>query len=279
MPDDFPEADLAAAREPIRDAMTAMAARYGPVAASAPPTIRHHRPGNIRIVVAVASLVALIFGVALAVTDRGGSGATHVAAGPSSPQATDSPGGVPSTQFGASTTTPHTSSVPPPSSTQTGSSVPAVISGTASGPCTAAFMRVSTPTAQSGATGDIAELIELTNTSSVSCAISKSPSVGFFDGSGVALPFVVQDTAHGASTPVVVAPKARAYVLIDKYRCDIGDERRAASLSIGFGDQEVAATTRVELPPYPDLSYCGLADPGSIVHVSHVALTPADTRA
>jgi hypothetical protein len=76
-------------------------------------------------------------------------------------------------------------------------------------------------------------------------------------------------------TTVVLAPAAVAYVLVAKYRCDLGIVRTAATIGLtlpaGHG-QVFAAQQPVGVPGPPGLSYCrgGPHDPGQLVTVSPI---------
>jgi hypothetical protein len=64
--------------------------------------------------------------------------------------------------------------------------------------------------------------------------------------------------------PFSLANRATAVVVINKYRCDLGDRRTPSRLRLGLGSEgrelalSLAPTTR-------EMSWCGSGDPGSII--------------
>jgi uncharacterized protein DUF4232 len=132
----------------------------------------------------------------------------------------------------------------------------------------------------SEATGQHTLALRLENRGSVMCVLDGYPRVLLYDAAG-ALPFVI---GHGGDQmissrpprPVVVRPGGRAFIVMNKYRCDRGVPsgrvtRRirissatpaAGSASIAFGDLH-------KIPmPYRIPDYCGKGDPGSRLAVS-----------
>jgi hypothetical protein len=78
--------------------------------------------------------------------------------------------------------------------------------------------------------------------------------------------------AHRAR-PVTIRPGRRAYVVIDKYRCDRGDRRVARALLLGLPKATPAHRLSLRIPRGYILGYCGRGDPGSTLTVSTVVPT------
>ena len=129
-------------------------------------------------------------------------------------------------------------------------------------------------------TSEHAMLYVLANRGPLTCTVRGYPQVTLYDAHGRALPFLYADggstyvTARKPAT-VVLAPAALAYVLVAKYRCDLGIARTAATigLTLPTGRSPVfAAREPVGVPGPPGLSYCrgGPHDPGQRVTVSPI---------
>jgi Protein of unknown function (DUF4232) len=132
-------------------------------------------------------------------------------------------------------------------------------------------------------TGEHAVLYALANRGPQTCTVRGYPQVTLYDADGRALPFRYADgggayvTSRKPAT-VVLAPAATAYVLVAKYRCDLGIARNAdmieLTLPAGHG-QVFAAREPAGVPGPPGLSYCrgGPHDPGQLVTVSPIEPT------
>ena len=136
-------------------------------------------------------------------------------------------------------------------------------------------------------TGEHAVMYALTNRGPVACTLSGYPQVVLYDAEGAALPFRY-DKGGGAyvtsskPAPVVLARGASAYVLVAKYRCDLGIVRNATAIRLAlpgargaaFAVREAVVSTGAE-----GLSYChgGQHDPGQVVAVSPVEPTQRAT--
>lgn len=132
-------------------------------------------------------------------------------------------------------------------------------------------------------TGEHAVLYALANRGRQTCTVRGYPQVTLYDAGGRALPFRYADgggpyvTSRKPAT-VVLAPAAMAWVLVAKYRCDLGIARNAATIGLtlpaGHG-QLFAAREPVGVPGPPGLSYCrgGPHDPGQLVTVSPIEPT------
>lgn len=136
-------------------------------------------------------------------------------------------------------------------------------------------------------TGEHAVLYALANRSPGTCTVFGYPQVTLYDADGRALPFRYADgggtyvTSRKPAT-IVLAPAATAYVLVAKYRCDLGIARNAATITLtlpaGHG-QVFTAREPVGVPGPPGLSYCrgGRHDPGQLVTVSPLEPTAQAT--
>jgi hypothetical protein len=129
-------------------------------------------------------------------------------------------------------------------------------------------------------TGEHAVLYALANRGAQICTVRGYPRVTLFDAGGRVLPFRYADgggayVTSGKPATVVLAPGATAYVLVAKYRCDLGIARAAATIGLilpaGHG-QVFAAREPVGVAGPPGLSWCrgGPRDPGQLVTVSPV---------
>jgi hypothetical protein len=68
--------------------------------------------------------------------------------------------------------------------------------------------------------------------------------------------------------PLTVRGGGRAYVVINKYRCDLGDRRVARTLQLRLPRAAPARHLVLPIPRGHILGYCGRADPGSTLAVS-----------
>jgi hypothetical protein len=126
----------------------------------------------------------------------------------------------------------------------------------------------------SEATGQHTLSFVLTNRGTSTCTLDGYPHVEFRDALG-RLPFVIhnggdQMLTHRPPNRVRFAPGRHAYVAVNKYRCDRGDERRpnkAVLVPPGGGMQLSAPVTGWFF------GWCGLGDPGSTVSVTPVEAT------
>jgi len=132
-------------------------------------------------------------------------------------------------------------------------------------------------------TGEHAVMYVLTNRGPVACTLSGYPQVVLYDAEGAALPFRYARGGGAYVTsrrpaPVALARGASAYVLVAKYRCDLGIVRTATAIRLtlpgargaAFAMREAVASTGAE-----GLSYCrgGQHDPGQVVTISPVEPT------
>ena len=136
-------------------------------------------------------------------------------------------------------------------------------------------------------TGEHAVMFALTNRGPVTCTLSGYPQVVLYDAGGAALPFRYASGGGAYVTsrqpaPVALAPGASAYVLVAKYRCDLGIVRTATAIRLtlpGARGVSFAAREAVVSTGAMGLSYCrgGPHDPGQVVAVSPVEPTQGAT--
>jgi hypothetical protein len=112
------------------------------------------------------------------------------------------------------------------------------------------------------------------------CTLFGFPSVWFEDAAG-RIPFVLRtggDQMITASYPLPVHVRAggSAWVVLNHYRCDLGDKRAASIVRIGLPDAKRTGSVSVTIrSPYQHLSYCGRGDPGSTITLSPFEATLA----
>ena len=131
-------------------------------------------------------------------------------------------------------------------------------------------------------TGEHADSFMLTNRGSAACTVSGYPQVTLYDSRGVAVPFRYARgggayvTAKKPAT-VTLAPGKPAYVLVAKYRCDLGvaDDATAIWLSLRTHQGPAFSAHESVGGGAAGLSYCegGQEDPGQLVTVSPIEAT------
>ena len=137
-------------------------------------------------------------------------------------------------------------------------------------------------------TGEHAVMYILANMGQVTCELSGYPRVVLYDAAGAALPFRYARGGGAYVTSrkpvtVVLARGTSAYVLVAKYRCDLGVARKATAIRLTlpgahgapFAGREAVATVGAA-----GMSYCrgGQYDPGQVIAVSPVEPTQQATR-
>ncbi len=135
--------------------------------------------------------------------------------------------------------------------------------------CTPSHLRLTVGSDLSPATSQNPEAIRLTNTGP-RCVLDGYPVVRFSSGGGAAIPFRVLQagdqmvTAHRAHA-VVVARGGSAWIVLNKYRCDLGSQSAVGWIVVGLlGAGAIGAVA----PRSAGWAYCGSGDPGSTVHTS-----------
>lgn len=131
-------------------------------------------------------------------------------------------------------------------------------------------------------TGEHADSFMLTNRGSAPCAISGYPQVVLYNSRGVALPFRYARgggayvTAKKPSA-VTLGPGKSAYVLVAKYRCDLGIADDATTIRLTLTARQGQAFSGHEPigTGVAGLSYCdgGRVDPGQLVTVAPIEAT------
>lgn len=153
---------------------------------------------------------------------------------------------------------------------------------TAISACAAANLTLGFGDRVSSMTGEHAVIYTLTNHGEITCRLYGYPGVSFFSNKNRPLPFKYthaesQYMAHKASTTVVLHAGDRAYFLVAKYRCDIGNSAVAATIRVyppNTKQQLVSSAAPSETSGI--FAYCkgGIKDPGQQIDVSPVRATP-----
>ncbi len=130
------------------------------------------------------------------------------------------------------------------------------------------------------ATGQHTLALRLVNRGAA-CTLFGTPALWFEDARGF-IPFQLGYggdqviAADPRATPIQVRTGGSAWVAMNHYRCDRGDERAAAVVLIGLVPVNPGDTVRVRIrDPYEHLAYCGKGDPGSTITVSRFVPTLA----
>ena len=134
-------------------------------------------------------------------------------------------------------------------------------------------------------TGEHAVMYALTNRGPAACTLKGYPQVVLTDATGAVLPFRYAEGGGAYVTParpvtVVLAHGASAYVLVAKYRCDLGIEHNATTIRLTLPTPHAFAWREaVGISGSTGLSYCrgGQHDPGQLVAVSPVEPTQQAT--
>lgn len=150
-------------------------------------------------------------------------------------------------------------------------------------PCPASALVLQPGTPVVPMTGEHAVMYALANRGPVTCTVSGYPQAVLYGANGDVLPFRYA-TGGGAyvtsSKPVtvVLAHGASAYLLVAKYRCDLGIARNATAIRLSLPAAHGGMFTQREpvgISGPAGLSYClgGRHDPGQLVTVSPVEPT------
>lgn len=164
----------------------------------------------------------------------------------------------------------------------------ATAAGTAAipAPCLAAQLALRYGPALSPMTGEHGVLYALVNRGRTPCRLAGYPGITIYDATGTPMKF--RYTHHSeyvtpaAPRPVTLRPGASAYLLVAKYRCDIGVVGNAVRIRLTLpGPHQVVLAGPVATDGLggSELSYCrgGPNDPGQTVGVSPIARTIQDT--
>jgi len=136
--------------------------------------------------------------------------------------------------------------------------------------CAASHLRLADGPEISPATGENPRAIRLTNRRQA-CTLRGYPTIQLADASGKLLPLHVTDTGDQMVTSTLPAPfrlrsGGHAWIVLNKYRCDLGDRQLVYTLRLQVPGGVGTAT--LSSPASHDWSYCGANDPGSTIHVS-----------
>jgi hypothetical protein len=154
--------------------------------------------------------------------------------------------------------------------------------------CAAADLALGYGERLSGATGEHGVRYVLTNMSAHTCTLTGYPIVHLLDRHGRELPFrYVHASQYVTSkTPrtVHLAPGHSAYLLVAKYRCDVGDRDAVTTIRIDLPNPSSGSLAGRSSPDGSGIStmtYCtgGTDDPGQLVSVSPFASSPGATSA
>jgi hypothetical protein len=155
------------------------------------------------------------------------------------------------------------------------------------GRCPAWALVLHPGTYVSPATGEHAVMYALTNRGPAACTLKGYPRVVLTEATGAVLPFRYAKGGGAYVTSarpvtVVLAHGASAYVLVAKYRCDLGIENNATTIRLTLPTTHGAAFVgreAVGISGSMGLSYCrgGQHDPGHLVAVSPVEPTQQAT--
>ena len=161
-------------------------------------------------------------------------------------------------------------------------SSPAHVSGTSVPWCKARMLRLSLGPDVSPMTGEHAYLFELTDRSAGSCVLQGYPGIRLIHHAST-LAFVYRQgggyvTQHKPKR-VTLNPRSRAYFLVAKYRCDVGDLRTTTAIRVALPSIGGHLTLRLN-QAYTGFDYCKPqpGNPGNHVDVSPVEATASATN-
>jgi hypothetical protein len=149
-------------------------------------------------------------------------------------------------------------------------------------PCQARALILGYGPQISPVTGEHGDTYLLVNRGPSACTLAGYPSITLYAPDGAQLPFhyIHGHSQYVTSAPagtVFLAPGASAYILVAKYRCDLGDDQDAAIIRITIaGPQPGTVTGRAasDAAGVSALAYCrGPDDPGQFIAVSPVEPT------
>lgn len=206
------------------------------------------------------------------------------ACGGGEPRATPLPR-PPATVHSATSTTSTTTSLPFQSYFGQVPSSPAASYGPPIGAaCTPGDLALTWGGYVSEQTGQHSLGLDLTNTSKEMCHMIGYPGISFVDATGAVLPLTYrrrgdQEVTSSAPQNVNLPPRSTAYVLMNQYRCDLGDMETAATLFLIPPNTTSALQLGFDQVPNDAsiIHYCGPGDPGSIVDISPVEPTASAT--
>ena len=133
-------------------------------------------------------------------------------------------------------------------------------------------------------TGEHGAFYALVNHGQTACTLTGYPGIMLYDARGALLPFRYthhsQYVTKAGPRAVLLRPRASAYVLVAKYRCDLGVTRNAVTIRLALpGPRRAVLTRRVSgsRSGAAALSYCkgGAGGPGQTIAVSPIEPAPA----
>jgi hypothetical protein len=128
-------------------------------------------------------------------------------------------------------------------------------------------------------TGQGTLLVAVINSSPQSCRLKGYPVIELLDRRNQRLAFVYRNRGDMMLTDVAprlvtIRPGMHAYFAINKYRCDLAGEVPVSRMRVRLPG--LSSRLVLDLPQGTRFSgYCGPGDPGSIVHISPVAIVAA----
>jgi hypothetical protein len=154
-------------------------------------------------------------------------------------------------------------------------------------PCPASALVLRHGAAVVPMTGEHAVMYALTNRSLATCTVRGYPQAVLYDANGGVLPFRYAAgggpyvTSRKPST-IVLAHGASAYVLLAKYRCDLGIASNVTAIRLTLRNARGGIFTQQEaaqISGAAGLSYCrgGPDDPGQLITISPLEPTEQAT--
>jgi Domain of unknown function (DUF4232) len=145
--------------------------------------------------------------------------------------------------------------------------------------CTSSQLRATPGPELSPATGQSPTAVRITNDGRP-CTLRGYPRVVLLDGLRQEVPFRYshrgdQHVTAKRPTTVRLGHGGTAWLLLNKYRCDLGDVTQGTTLLLGLPH----ATGGPKLRLRSNWPYCGAGDPGSIIAVSPFEPTLSATTA
>jgi hypothetical protein len=130
-------------------------------------------------------------------------------------------------------------------------------------------------------TGQNPFTLRLTNRAQRPCILYGYPTIAFTDERG-SIAFPIRHGGDQMVTPrgptrVVVRAGRSAFVLVNKYRCDLGDVRVARTLRLGLPGRK-SPQLSLALPAYPRITYCGTNPQSTVVTSPFVPSVAAALR-
>jgi uncharacterized protein DUF4232 len=135
--------------------------------------------------------------------------------------------------------------------------------------CNTADLRLSAGPDLSPATGMNPRAIRITNMGA-RCILAGYPALRFTNAMGAQIPLTLSRTGDQMVTAhrphaVTVARGSSAWIVLNKYRCDVGDRTAVRGIVVRLPGAGRVGAMHVDDAGW---AYCGSGDPGSTVHVS-----------